>query len=102
MTHKGRLIASDNPVVLEGEKGQEIGFRNAELVLYPVSRHVFLTGTREPIQKPHHNFHYFVSMNTMMLLRADAQVYSHIPDFVWRDEHRKDQTDWRLFAKDKF
>jgi len=102
ITQQGRLIASDNPVVLEGEKGKEIGFGNADLVFYPVSRHVFLTGTRAPIQKPVHNFYYFASMNTMMLLRADAQVYSHIPDFVWCDEQRKDQTDWQLFAIDKF
>lgn len=101
ITQKGRLIASDNPIVLEGERGQLIGFRNADFVLYPVSRHMFLTGTREPLQKPPHNFYYFALMNTMTLRRADAQVYSHIPDFVWLDESQKMQTNWKLFTKDE-
>ena len=37
-----------------------------------------------------------------MLHQADAQVYSHIPNFVWLDDYRNDQTDWRLFSKDRF
>jgi len=102
LTANGRLIASDNPVVLDGPKGQMVGFKNAEVVLYPVSRHVFLTGTLERIRRPPFNFNYFGSLNTMMLLRADAQVYSHIPDFSWLDEQRKHQTDWRLFSKERF
>ena len=101
-TDQGRLVASDNPVVLDGEKGQMIGFKSAEFVLYPVTRHAFLTGTLEPTKRPVHNFKYFASLNTMMLLAADAQVYSHIPDFSWLDENRKHQTDWRLFSKDRF
>ncbi|MGD0579357.1 MAG: DUF4238 domain-containing protein [Bryobacteraceae bacterium] len=101
-TAKGRLIASDNPVVLEGPKGQNIGFKNAEFVLYPMSRHVFLTGTLEHVRRPVFNFNYFASLNTMMLLGADAQVYSYIPDFSWLDEERKHQTDWRLFSKERF
>ena len=36
ITPQGRLIASDNPVVMEGERGQMIGFANAELITYPV------------------------------------------------------------------
>ncbi len=101
-TTNGRLIASDNPVVLDGPKGQMIGFKNAEIVLYPVSRHVFLTGTLERIGRPALNLTYFASLNTMMLLGADAQVYSHMPDFSWLDEKRKHQSDWRLFSKERF
>lgn len=101
-TANGRLIASDNPVVLDAPKGQMVGFKNAEFVLYPVSRHVFLTGTLERIGRPALNLKYFASLNTMMLLGADAQVYSHMPDFSWLDEKRKHQTDWRLFLKERF
>src|ERR1017187_380640 len=101
-THQGRLIASDNPVVLEGDKGQMVGFKNAEFVLYPLSRHAFLTGVFDNTRKPVHNFKYFASMNTMMLLNADVQVFSHVPDFSWRDEDRQHQTDWTLFSKEKY
>jgi hypothetical protein len=58
-----------------------IGFRNADFVFYAVSRHAFLIGTLERVQQPVQNFNYFASLNMMMLLGADAQVYSHIPDF---------------------
>jgi len=102
ITTNGRLIASDNPVMLDGPKGQMVGFKNADVVLYPVSRHVFLSGTLEPIREPVLNFNYFASLNTMMLLGADAQVYSHISDFSWLDEQRKHQTDWSAFSKKKF
>jgi hypothetical protein len=101
-TANGRLIASDNPVVLDGPKGQMVGFKNAEFVLYPVSRHAFLTGTLERIGRPALNLKYFASLNSMMLLGADAQVYSHMPAFSWLDEKRKHQTDWRLFSKERF
>ena len=102
ITANGRLIASDNPVVLDGPKGQMVGFKNAEFVLYPVSRHVFLTGTLERIGRPALNLKHFASLNTMMLLRADVQVYSHMPDFSWLDEKTKHQKDWRLFSKERF
>lgn len=101
-TDNGRLIASDNLVVLEGDKGQMVGFKNADFVLYPLSRHAFLTGTLERTKRPVENFKYFASLNTMMLLGADAQVYSHASDFSWLDENRRHQTDWHLFSKDRF
>jgi hypothetical protein len=97
----GRLVASDNPVVIDGDKGQMVGFRNAEVIMYPLSRHALLTGTLEK-KRPVQNFKFFCSINTMMLLTADAQIYSHEPDFSWLDENRKHQTDWRLFSKDRF
>ncbi len=70
-----------------GDRGQLIGFRNAAFVLYPVGRHALLMGTLEGTAQPVENFNYFASLNTMMLQGADAQVYSHIPDFSWLDEH---------------
>jgi hypothetical protein len=100
ITNNGRLIASDNPVILEGEKDQMIGFRNAEFVLYPISRHVFLTGTPSSLRLPPDTFKYFAHFNTMALLRTTAQVYSHQPDFVWLDANRKAASDWRLFSKE--
>jgi hypothetical protein len=48
------------------------------------------------------NFNYFASMNTLTLLRVDAQAYSHIADFPWMDENRHSQTDWQRFSKDRF
>ena len=58
-TDKGRLIASDNPVVLDWDKGQMVGFKNAEFVLYPVSRHAVLTGTLERTTRPMRKFQVF-------------------------------------------
>jgi len=101
ITQQGRLIASDNPVVMEGERGQMIGFANAELIIYAVSRHVLLTGTLVRVAAPM-NFNYFASMNTLTLLSVDAQAYSHIADFPWMDENRHSQTDWQRFSKDRF
>jgi Protein of unknown function (DUF4238) len=102
ITRQGRLIASDNPVVLEGARDQMIGFANAEVVMYPVSCHILLTGTQMRIKAPPMNFRYFASMNTMMRLRVDVQAYSHIADFPWLDENRRAQNDWRRFSKDRF
>jgi hypothetical protein len=102
ITEKGRFIASDNPVVLDGDKGKMVGFKNADVVLYPVSRHALLIGTLKRVSKPQETFNYFAGLNTVVLLRADRQVYSHAPDFSWLDENRRHQTDWQLFSKDRF
>jgi len=98
----GRLIASDNPVVLDGERNEMVGFGNAEVVIYPVSRHILLSGTTVRLKAPPMNFNYFATMNTMMLLRSEAQAYSHIPDFPWMDETRHLQADWQRFAKNRY
>jgi hypothetical protein len=95
-------VASDNPVVLDGERNEMVGFSNAEIVIYPISRHLLLSGTNVRIKAPPMNFNYFATMNTMMLLRAEAQAYSHIPDFPWMDETRHVQTDWQRFAKNRY
>jgi hypothetical protein len=52
--------------------------------------------------RPRFNLNFIAQTNTMMLLTADAQVYSHVSDFSWADENRKHQTDWRLFSKEKY
>jgi hypothetical protein len=100
-SRSGSFIASDNPVVLDGEPGQKIGFKNAEIVLYPVNRHLFLHGTNARVRAPRMSFKFIARMNTFMMLTADEQVYSHVPDFYWLDESGKCQTDWKLFSKEK-
>jgi hypothetical protein len=99
---KGRFIGSDNPVGLDGPKGVMVGFKNADVVIYPASRHLFLYGTLERVARPPMNLKYFSHMNTMMLLGSDCQVYSHLPDFDWLDENSKHQTCWKLFSKSNF
>jgi hypothetical protein len=89
-------------VVLDGEHNEMVSFGNAEVVIYPVSRHILLSGTNVRIKAPPMNFNYFATMNTMILLRAEAQAYSHIPDFPWMDERHQAQTDWTLFSREKY
>jgi hypothetical protein len=101
LSRTGSFIASDNPVALDGPSGQKIGFKNAEIVLFPISRHVFLHGTKVRVRQPRVSFNYIARMNTFMMLTADEQVYSHIPNFCWLDESGKYQTDWKLFSKEK-
>ena len=98
----GSFIANDNPVILEGQKGVIAGFENTELISFAVSRHVVLWGTLKPIKKPLENRKFIASANTLSLLFAEEQVFSHVPDFCWLDENRKYQTDWKLFSKDKY
>lgn len=100
ISNRGGLITSDTPVILEGERNQLIGFRNAEYIFYPISRHVLIIGSREPLKEPQQNLRYFARCNTLTLLRANAQVYSHEPDFVWLDAAGKVCFDWRSFSKD--
>ena len=97
----GSFIGSDNPVVLDGPKGAMMGFKNAEIITYPVSRHVLLYSTVQPVPPAHVNRKYIAHMNTLVLLRAE-QVFSHVPDFCWMDENRQYQTDWSLFSKDRY
>lgn len=101
-SEKGRFIASDNPVGADGPRGEKVGFKNADVVFYPISRHVLLTGTSQRLKQLKITFRSIAQVNTMMLLNAEAQVYSPIPDFCWADEQRRVQTDWRLFSKNKF
>lgn len=97
----GGFIGSDNPVVMDGPKGGLVGFKNAEIVQFPVSRHVLLFGSaRKPKPLPA-TYRIIAAFNTFMMMTADEQVYSHTPDFYWLDENGKYQTDWTLFSKEK-
>jgi hypothetical protein len=96
----GSFIGSDNPVILDGGKGKLLGFANAEIIIYQLSRHVLLFGGSRDLAPPFVNRKYIAHMNTAAMLQADALVFSHVPDFVWLDELGKSQTDWTLFTKE--
>jgi hypothetical protein len=98
----GNFIGSDSPVALDGPKGEMVGFKNAEIVTYPVSRHALLYGTKVPVNRPLMSLKFIAHWNTFAMLTAEAQVYSHRRDFCWLDEAGKYQTNWNLFAKEKF
>jgi hypothetical protein len=97
----GGFIGSDNPVTLDGLKGKEIGFKNADIIAYPVSKYVVLYSTLKPTPPPLDNRKNTAGMNTFCLMRAE-QVFSSAPDFCWSDEWSKVQTDWTLFSRDKY
>src|SRR5450755_680284 len=98
----GSFIACDNPVMLEGPKGEPLGFGNATSVVYAISRHVLLYGTPRRAQPLLVTRKYIAHTNTFSLLVAEEQVFSHLPDFCWLDEREKSQTDWTLFSKEKY
>jgi hypothetical protein len=98
-THNGRLVASDNPILLYGSNSEKVGFRNAELIGYPISRHVFITGTLSRTQRPIENLKLFAELNTLTMLRADAQVYSNAPNFIWQDTNKRILDDWTQFNR---
>ena len=103
VTHNGRLIASDNPVMLDGAQGRtDRVSKRCRRPLPDQSARVPDRHMRGRIRRPVANFNDFASLNTTTLLWTHAQVYAHIPNFVWLDEHRNDQSDWRLFIKDRF
>lgn len=97
----GSFIGSDNPVTLDGRKGKEMGLKNADIITYPLSRHVVPYSTLEPGPLPVENRKHVAGANTMCLTRAE-RVFSTVPDFCWGDEQRKVQTDWTLFSREKF
>ena len=72
-------------MILDGTKGVKVGFENAELISYAVSRHVVLWGTRRPLKPQVANRKRIASVNTLTLLRAEDQVFSAVPDFCWMD-----------------
>ncbi len=81
----GSFIGCDNPVTMDGPKGKVTGFVHAEIVMYQLSRHVLLYGGSLDIAPPFANRNYIARMNTFAMLRAQHQVYSHVPDFCWLD-----------------
>ena len=95
----GNYIASDSPVALDGPAGQKVGFENADIMFFPVNRHISLHGTKRPVVSPPLNRWRIAAQNTFTMLSAEEQVYSHRPDFCWLDKAGGYQTDWALFDK---
>jgi hypothetical protein len=98
----GNFIGSDNPVVLDGPKGEKVGCKSADFMLFPVGRHVILVSTKVPIRSGAVVRRQIAHHNTFTMLTADEQIYSHTADFCWEDEAGRYQTDWRLFSKERF
>lgn len=98
---EGRFIGSDNPVMMDGTKRQLVGFKNADIVLFLLSRHVLLFSANRRVEPMQATYRRVAAVNTLTMLTADEQVYSHEPDFYWLDENGNCQTDWRLFSKEK-
>lgn len=95
----GDFIASDNPVVMDGAAGERMGFENAVVVIYPVSRHLVLYGTRTPTPIPPMEPADVARHNTFMMMTASRYVYSRRRDFPWLDGEERIQTDASLFSK---
>jgi hypothetical protein len=87
---------------MDGSPGELIGFKSADIVMFPVSRHVLLYGTNVAVQPVTTTRNRIAAHNTFTMLTADEQVYSHVSDFCWLDETGAYQTDWKLFSKEKF
>jgi hypothetical protein len=102
VSSSGSFIGSDDPVAMDGPKGQDIGFKSAEVVAFPVSRHVFVYGTNSRVKPVTTTRKRIAAHNTLTMLTADEQVYSHVPDFCWLDETGAFKTDWKQFSKEKF
>jgi len=83
VSKSGQFIGFDSPVAMDGPEGQAVGFKNAEVVTYPVNRHLLLYGTREAVERPFLTTKLIARHNTFAMLSADEQVYSHRPDFHW-------------------
>jgi hypothetical protein len=102
VSNAGDFIASDNPVVMDGCAGERMGFENAGVVIYPVSRHLVLYGTRTPTPIPPMEPAEVARHNTFMMMTASRYVYSHRDDFPWLDAEERIQTDVSLFSKSTF
>ncbi|MBV9888394.1 MAG: DUF4238 domain-containing protein [Acidobacteria bacterium] len=102
LSSSGSFICSDNPVAMDGPHGQLVGFKSADVVMFPVNRHVLVYGTTSVCENRSTTRKRIAAHNTFTMLTADEQVYSHVADFCWLDQTGAYQTDWKLFAKEKF
>jgi hypothetical protein len=96
----GSFIGCDNPVILDGKAGKVMGFKNAEIIVFPATRHTLLYGTCVRVKPPFLNRNFIAHQNTLTMLNSHEQVFSHVPDFCWIDSSGKYQTDWTLFPQD--
>ena len=101
VSETGNFIGSDNPVVIDGAKDELIGFKNADVVTYPVSRHVMLCGTLTPLALRSVTMKMIAEANTLTMLAVDEQLYSHAPSSCWSDEFGRVSYEWDSFSRDK-
>ena len=102
ISKSGSFIATDNPVVVDGPRGEAIGFVTADIVMFPVNRHLLLWSGKERSDVPLMRRNGIAHINAQAMLWASGQTYSHRADFCWMDENRKYQTDWHLFEKKNY
>lgn len=95
----GSFIASDNPVVMDGPKGELAGFRSAEIVIFPINKHVLLCSLKPSGSLERTTYKYIAHFNTFLMMNAQF-VYSPESDFVWLDEANHCQTEWESFSKE--
>jgi hypothetical protein len=96
----GSFIGSDNPVIMDGPKGQKVGFTSAEIVIFTVNRFLALYGTNLPLRSRLVNRKFVAYHNSCTMLHADEQLYSHLPGFCWLDAQGRIQNDWHGLSKD--
>jgi hypothetical protein len=96
----GDFIGSDNPIVMDGPMSERIGFENAEVIIYPISRHLVIYGTKSLVRTVDRLD--VARHNTFMMLTASDYVFSYRPDFIWLDENDQYQNNFSLFDKEKF
>jgi hypothetical protein len=97
---KGNFIASDDPVLLDGPSGEDVGFRSAEIILFPVNRYLLLCSTKIRCRSPRTTYKLIALFNRFVMIKGN-KVYSHAPDFPSLDEADKCQDDWNQFDKKK-
>ncbi len=52
LSRTGNFIASDNPVTMDGPRGEMAGFKSADVILFPVNRYLLLLSTKLPVECP--------------------------------------------------
>lgn len=102
ISQKGLFIGSENPVMLDGEEHQRLGFSNAPLVVFPVNRFLVLYGTNEDVRSLTVTTKLIAGTNTFAMMVADGQVFSHRPDFYWLDSTGRCQNDWRIYDRENY
>jgi hypothetical protein len=101
ISQTGSFIGSDNPVGMDGPKERMIGFKSADVVMFPVNRYVLPYGANVAVRPRVVSRKLIAWHNTFTMLTAEEHLYSHVPDFCWLDENGNYQTDWRLFSKER-
>jgi hypothetical protein len=95
----GSFVASDNPLTMDGLG--KIGFKTAEVITFPVNRHLLLYSFHRPLRPRRTSLKLIARHNTLTMLGA-SQIYSHVSDFVWLNHSDRCCDDWTRFSKSDF